>query len=559
MKLVLNFPISTMNLSMETVTVKGDTLLNVSIYEESKVYRITALDINDVDSEAVRLSWGRGETRLFKGIDDNGKSWFVFAIQQPRKYYRINEDYNTLKASFNTSCNSYPQGKFLFNLDKSKKISPALVELYDLDVSGKIDPSVYDVTILDLISNVSPGKISQSFPLLTRAIPAKQQKGLFFTETQVYWLERSVDQIYNITKKFFPTESFEPKLLDGVNYATLGTPKLPELKTDHVVLPHYNEQKAWVSPPVPPKCIRTLLDRATEYEQHPPVRIILQNKANRKSSGRYQITGSGTFGRDMLDDTTINSLRARMNGSSTMIITGSDFIMLYTLADVNAIYFRAKKPEPITFNIKEEPKVIEQLKVFDNTTTANETFITEVFGTKPDEIKGTTLNVDEPTEINVSPFVSGAPNGGGLYENTKSIKPPSTRPKYTDEFDYIFSTSPLVRHFIDLEPVFLANQRMVFVTLPAPYGASIVWTNVSNENIIERLRIEDRELVVFGSTSFYRKGEDVIMTDTAIILNEFARQHKGTAEERFLEALNDIAKEKSLVEIINIVTKKFSH
>lgn len=545
MKLVLNFPISAMNLTMETISVKGDTLLNVNIYDENKQYRLTTLSLNDVDAEPIKMSWGRGDVRLFKGIDKTGKSWFVFATQQPRRYYRIDADYETLKKDFNTSCNYYPQGKFLFNMDKSRKLLPGIVELYNIDPKSKFNESVYEHSILDLISDTVPGKLSQTFPVLSKVIPAKQSKGLFFTETQVYWLERSVDQMYNITRKFYGETAYEPKILEQMSVGNLGTPKLPVRGDSVVTLPHYNHQKTWISPVIPSNHVKLLLTKIREYESHSAVRVVLGVKTTRKTSGRYQINGVGTFGRVILDEASIASLKARLNGSSTLIMNGDDFTLLYTLSDVNALFIRGKVQE--TTKVKEPEVVVKE------TTPQN----VEVIETVPVEEQIDQL--DQPTNINVDPFMMQTLFGGkrmaALFTKQSTLL--EKNKMYVDEYDYILNTKVLQRQFIDLELQHLSTNRLVLVNLPDPYGTLIAWTNVSAENLNIRFDIEDGEMVTFGAATFYRKGDVIIMADTSIILNTDTVEPIVPAEDRFMDALKDLAKEKSLADIINLVTKQF--
>ncbi len=568
MKLLLSFHIGDMNIDFQLIRPRGDTLLSAIIYGESKNYRVTGLDPYTVDGGDLLSGLWRSP-RLFKAIDDDGVLCMVYALPGTRciLFYRINENYDTLRQHFNTSLNRYPQGSFLFNLVKDRKLSPGIIELYNLDPTSKFLPSVYEVPILDLICAVKPTELTKMFPILNSTIPKLQQRGLFFTETRVLWLERPLNLVYDISHKFFGGEPSARGSRDITELAQTVVTKPKSLAILNMDLPHYDQTKNWKSPPLPAGAIKTLLAAVETYDTMLLNRIILQVKTTRKTSGRYQIPGAGTFGRVVVDNYIVDSLKNRMNGENTLIMNGDGFTLLYTLNDVNAIFFRRKDkvaPEPlISKDVPEEQskkatvtfihKSVDMSTGIKNVVVSEEPILNPI---NVDYVSKSKTTDSKPIEAWIEPIPFKPEEKLPMKETPELAK---AAIKYVDEFDYIFQTPIIAKStMVEFEHALLAHKRLVLLQLPAPYGNLIPWTNVSGENIIERLGIQDLELISFGAASFYRKGDLVFMADTTICLNHsFIEQPTKPALERFEEALAEIVKDKPLVEVINMVTSHY--
>jgi hypothetical protein len=572
MKLVLNFPLSSMHVDMQLIKHKGDTVLETAIYGENKQHRVVALDDYYVNGEMVKNMWGRGESRLFKGVDSDGVNHMVYATVKGgvRRYYRIDESYDSLRAQFNTSLNTYPQGRFLFNQDKSKRLTQGIVELYDLDPEGAFISAVYEASIIDFISSVTPVSITKTFPILNTAIPKLQQRGLFFTENHVYWLDRPINLMYDITHHFFGGECKSPIPRDIATLAKLSVNQPNTTLPINLDLPRYDLMKTWISPPQSHSVIKSLLANVIEYESHCPVRVLLQIKTTRKTSGRYQIPGAGTFGRCVIDTATVESLKSRMNGDSTLIMNGKRFTLLYTLTDVNAIYVKSRNQDQITdYTSKAMEEIVnaidsdsENCELVLKVPTVNEyiTAGTECIESSVQTAPLTTEPNDTPsiTHIATEPLPMDNTEEPKFIDNTSLNTFNKVKPM--DHFDYIFQTPIIARTQMRyFEHQILALGRVVLLQLPEPYGTLIPWTNVSGENIIDRLDIQDQEMVTFGNATFYRKDALVFMAETMICLNHavsIAPKPKPSMD-RFVEALDELVKEKSLVELINMVTSRY--
>lgn len=599
-KLLVCFQISNTQINIQLIKSRGDDVLEITVFGESKIHRITRLNPHDVDVSDVKtyLS-GRGDTRLFKAVDKNGEPSMVFVVLNGtnRVFYLINTPYEILRKSLNTSMNEYPQGKFLFNLEKTKKLPRSISELYQLESPTKqFREEVWTNSLLDLMANVQPTKLTKIFPMLNNAIPKKQHKGLFFTETQVYWMERTLDQLYCLTDKFYGSSETTRSITVAPTSTNVVTVKnaIPPMATN-VELPHYDKLKCWISPAQPAGRIKNLLDRVEEYESHGPIRIILQVKTTRKTSGRYQVMNMGTFGREIITNEMVNSLKNRMNGHSTLVMNGDGFTLLYTLTDVNALYFRRKgedlqptqkvvvEAEPVAVTQPEQqPEQLSMVDLSESTELEKEKEIEDpVPNAKP--YIGPEISIDPfmmdtlfasktPTKKVKKPMNDQTPKEeapvvvAATYEQGTTPYFGNPFPEqeaaiaYDDDFDYIFKTPVItsIRNvFFKVQP--LSLHRLALIELPSPYSNYIPWEDVTHHNVIDRFGINNGEMIGFGAATFYRHGDNVYKTDTLIRLDTVTEVvPTKTPLQNLNEALAALSKDMPLLDMINLVTDHYS-
>lgn len=588
-KLLVSFQVSQIPARATLATLKGDLVLSLSVLSNSTTHRITRLNAKDVDDGDVKQSLsGRGESRLFKAVDDDGIYHMIHMQLQNGKgtYYLINSPYDTIRHQLNTSLSEFPSGSFLHNLDKKKSLTRGTSELYNLEKHGKFSEEVWKNSLLHLMADVAPVKFSKAFPNLLNLIPKRQRMGLFITKTNIYWVERDHDLIYDLTNKFYSTGTETVKRLDSIlNDKSL--PKGKEKLLTHHHLPHYTEDKHWISPVLTVSEIQQLIDQVETYESLMGAgRMVMNAKATRKTSGRYQFIGIGTFGRAIIPHQLMESLKNRMNGQGALVMNGDGFTLLYTLSDVNAVYIRAKaktspsdtttitvtepatpQPEPKEEKPKENPSADVNnghitcltTEPFVGTEVAIDPYImAALFGpnTLHQKPKGKTMNDQtNPNEIETTYEQGTAPFFPNPFPEQETVV------KYDDDFDHVFKT-PVISStrnvYFKVSP--LSLHRLVLIDLPSPYGNYIPWEDVTDHNVAERFAINDGEMIGFGAATFYRTGNNVYKTDTLIRLDAKTDILPRKAPiDNLNDALKVLSKEMPLIEMISLVTSHYSN
>lgn len=540
-------------------------VIDITVYNETKSFRAVSVADNEVEKTDGR-SFGRSSNTFWAAMY-NGKEilLFVQGTGADRKIVRIDTELEQLKRLLRTSVNDYPQGKFLFNMDKARVFYPGYNWLYNL-TKREISELVHTTPLADIIDNVPAESFKGMFPLLNKSIPPRIHKGLFFTENEVYWLDRPADTISKLTEHFY-----SPLVVKKEQpVETIADP----VTVHEITLPYRTIDKKWVAPRGEVDVLPLLLKDVEEHISIAPVtRVTAQNKTTHKSYGQYFIPNQGLYGKEMLSGAMVANLRNRLADDYSIVMRGKGFELLYTKFDVNAIYLRARGDAQYTCDLPkvEEPEtVIEQPPVVEETTVVTEEpQATTVQEMQPGEyenrqtqllLSGINVALKVPTVEDLIKASSQPSQEQPTVENTETTLVPAIHTQLTELdawFQDIVDSPVLFSTNVSLSVTRLAMNRVCLVDLPKPYGLLLAWVDMTHDKNVAALELGDNDLVSFAAATFYCKEGRVYMTETHVRLDTttpIELPAPKPPKEALQEAVSAALKEMSLVEVLSIVT-----
>lgn len=559
MKLISLIPTAQHVVDAEIKNRTQGQVIEITVYNETKTFRAVSV----ADSEIIKTegrSFGRSSNAFFL-VNFEGKEALIYVhgTGADRKIVRIDTEIDQLKRLLRTSMNEYPQGKFLFNMDKARCFYPGYIWLYEL-TKREINEMVYGIPLSDLIAKVEAESFKQMFPLLNRTIPPRIHKGLFFTENEVYWLDRPADTISKLTKFFYSPNAAKK----GPTVTVVESAEPVE-----IVLPYRTIDKKWISPRGEVDVIPLLLKDVEEHLSIAPVtRVTAQNKTNHKTYGQYFIPNQGLYGKEMLSGAMVTNLRNRLADDYSIIMRGKGFELLYTKFDVNAIYLRARGDVQYSCDLPQADKpetVVTPPPVIEPTVVTEEPQVQSVQEINPVEYQNRKLQLMKETEV-LDVSVSDIVNSTLTTQEPVIVetKPAVVTPVNAFElegldawFQEIAESPVLYSANLNLPVTRLAMNRVCLVELPAPYNSLLAWVDMTHDKNVATLQLNEHDLVSFASATFYCKDGRTFMTETHVRLSTdpvVELPAPKSAKEALQEAVTVALKELDLVEVLSIVT-----
>ena len=539
-------------------------VIDITVYNETKSFRAVSVADNEVEKTDGR-SFGRSSNTFWAAMY-NGKEilLFVQGTGADRKIVRIDTELEQLKRLLRTSVNDYPQGKFLFNMDKARVFYPGYNWLYNL-TKREISEVVHTTPLVDIIDNVPSESFKGMFPLLNKSIPPRIHKGLFFTENEVYWLDRSADTISKLTDFFYSSTAVKKEQSVEV---VAGSVSLQE-----ITLPYRTIDKKWVAPRGEIDVVPLLLKDVVEHISIAPVtRITAQNKTTHKNYGQYFIPNQGLYGKEMLSGAMVADLRNRLADDYSIIMRGKGFELLYTKFDVNAIYLRARGDVQYTCDLpklEETQTVVEQQPVVEETTVVTEEpqkpavqdMIPGEYENRQVQLLGdSNLSIKVPSVEDLTNSTQDTQQEQITVENTETTLVPAIQAQLNELdawFQDVVDSPVLFNTNVNLPVTRLAMNRVCLVELPKPYGLLLAWVDMTHDKNVAALGLGDNDLVSFAAATFYCKDGRVYMTETHVRLDTttpIELPAPKPPKEALQEAVSTALKEMSLVEVLSIVT-----
>lgn len=539
-------------------------VIDITVYNETKSFRAVSVADNEVEKTDGR-SFGRSSNTFWAAMY-NGKEilLFVQGTGADRKIVRIDTELEQLKRLLRTSVNDYPQGKFLFNMDKARVFYPGYNWLYNL-TKREISKVAHTTPLADIIDNCPTQSFKGMFPLLNKSIPPRIQKGLFFTENEVFWLDRSADTISKLTDHFYsPLVVKKEQSVEAID---------DPVTTHEITLPYRTIDKKWVAPRGEVDVLPLLLKDVEEHISIAPVtRITAQNKTTHKNYGQYFIPNQGLYGKEMLTAELVANLRNRLADDYSIIMRGKGFELLYTKFDVNAIYLRARGETQYTCDLpklEETQTVVEQQPVVEETpVVTEEPQKTAVQEMNPGEYENRQVQLLGDSNLSIKvPSVEDLINSAQdiqqeqrAVENTETTLVPAIQAQLNELdawFQDIVDSPVLYNTNINLPVTRLAMNRVCLVELPKPYGLLLAWVDMTHDKNVAALELGNNDLVSFAAATFYCKDGRVYMTETHVRLDTttpIELPAPKPPKEALQEAVSVALKEMSLVEVLSIVT-----
>lgn len=554
MKLIALLPTPQHTVIGEIATRNGSQVIEITVWSETKTFRAVSVTEDEIEGSLGRAS------NTFYIAEYNGKDILLFISGSggERKIVRIDAEIEVLKRLLRTSMNDYPQGKFLFNIDKTRSFYKGFFWLYDL-TNKPVNAAVYTTSVNDIIGDHPSESLKEKFPILNRTIPARIQKGFFFTEHEVYWLDRPADTICKLTDVFYgnmPAKSGE----EAIKEADEAQKEI----SSNIMLPRRTEDKKWVATRNEFDIVPLLLADVTEHISIPPVtRISAQNKLNHKSYGQYFIPTQGLYGKEMLNQFLVKTFANRLADDYSIVLRGNGFEMLYTKADVNAVYIRHRGDVEYVCD-KNPPKPVFKTSV--------KTFVQEVEATPTvEEVATPTIAVKpvEEYENRKQQLLASVDAALPIVEQQlMNTQNPSVQLNLHEQlaqnteldqwYVELFETPVLYSATeLDLPVKRLAMNRVAIVDLPAPYGQLLAWSDVTHDSNIAALELENHTLVSFAAATFYCKDGRVFMTETHVRLDTTASTpavEVKEPKEALADAVKEALKDMTLAEVLAIVS-----
>lgn len=539
-------------------------VIDITVYNETKSFRAVSVADNEVEKTDGR-SFGRSSNTFWAAMY-NGKEilLFVQGTGADRKIVRIDTELEQLKRLLRTSVNDYPQGKFLFNMDKARVFYPGYNWLYNL-TKREISEVVHTTPLVDIIDNVPSESFKGMFPLLNKSIPPRIHKGLFFTENEVYWLDRSADTISKLTDFFYSSTAVKKEQSVEV---VAGSVSLQE-----ITLPYRTIDKKWVAPRGEIDVVPLLLKDVVEHISIAPVtRITAQNKTTHKNYGQYFIPNQGLYGKEMLSGAMVADLRNRLADDYSIIMRGKGFELLYTKFDVNAIYLRARGDVQYTCDLpklEETQTVVEQQPVVEETTVVTEEpqkpavqdMIPGEYENRQVQLLGdSNLSIKVPSVEDLTNSTQDTQQEQITVENTETTLVPAIQAQLNELdawFQDVVDSPVLFNTNVNLPVTRLAMNRVCLVELPKPYGLLLAWVDMTHDKNVAALELGNNDFVSFAAATFYCKDGRVYMTETHVRLDTttpIELPAPKPPKEALQEAVSTALKEMSLVEVLSIVT-----
>lgn len=533
-------------------------VIDITVYNETKSFRAISVTDDEIEKTDGR-SLGRSSNTFWSALyNEKEVLLFIHGVGADRKIVRIDAELEQLKRLLRTSLNEYPQGKFLFNMDKARTFYPGYNWLYNL-TKREISEEVYKKPLSEFIAVANSGSFKGMFPLLNKSIPARIHKGLFFTENEVYWLDRPADTISKLTDFFYSSTAVKKEQSVEVVAESVSL--------QEITLPYRTIDKKWVAPRGEIDVVPLLLKDVEEYISIAPVtRITAQNKTTYKTYGQYFIPNQGLYGKEMLNAELVADLRNRLADDYSIIMRGKGFELLYTKFDVNAIYLRARGDAQYRCDL---PKLEETETVVEETTVVTEEpQVTTVQEMNPAEYENRrtqlfgdiNVSLKVPTVEDLIYSVQDTQQEQTAVENTETTLVPAIQAQ-PNEFDPWFQDiveSPVLFNTnINLPVTRLAMNRVCLVDLPKPYGLLLAWVDMTHDKNVAALELGDNDLVSFAAATFYCKEGRIYMTETHVRLDTNTPMELPTPKspkEALQEAVTAALKEMSLVEVLSIVT-----
>ncbi len=539
-------------------------VIDIIVYNETKSFRAISVVDAEIEKTAGR-SFGRSSNTFWLALyNEKEVLLFVHGSGADRKIVRIDAELEQLKRLLRTSLNEYPQGKFLFNMDKARTFYPGYNWLYDL-TKREINEEVYTKPLSDFISVAVTSSFKGMFPLLNRSIPARIHKGLFFTENEVYWLDRPADTISKLTDFFYSTTTVKKEQIVEV----VAKP----VSLQEITLPYRTIDKKWVAPRGEIDVVPLLLKDVEEHISIAPVtRVTAQNKTNHKNYGQYFIPNQGLYGKEMLNADIVANLRNRLADDYSIIMRGKGFELLYTKFDVNAIYLRARGETQYSCDLpklEETETVVEQQPVVEETTVVTEEpqkpAVQEMnpgeYENRLNQLLGDmNVSLKVPTVEDLINSVQDTQQEQTTVENTETTLVPAIQAQLNELdawFQDIVDSPVLFNTNVNLPVTRLAMNRVCLVELPKPYGLLLAWVDMTHDKNVAALELGDNDLVSFAAATFYCKEGRVYMTETHVRLDTstpIELPAPKPPKEALQEAVSAALKEMSLVEVLSIVT-----